>query len=72
MVLTIDDSGPGIPENDRDRIFDRFHRLSHGAADGSGLGLSIVARIVELHRGEITVGDSALGGAKFRISLPSR
>ncbi|MEK9744384.1 MAG: ATP-binding protein, partial [Gammaproteobacteria bacterium] len=36
------------------------------------LGLSIVARIVELHRGEITVSDSALGGAKFRISLPSR
>jgi len=72
VALTIDDSGPGIPENDRDRIFDRFHRLSHGAADGSGLGLSIVARIVELHRGEITVSDSALGGAKFRISLPSR
>jgi len=72
--LVVEDDGPGVPEADRLRIFERFARLQEGRArdsGGSGLGLALSRRIVEAHRGTIGVGVSALGGARFEVVLPS-
>jgi two-component system sensor histidine kinase MprB len=73
-TVTVADSGPGIAEEDRPFIFDRFWRsASARALPGSGLGLSIVAQVVaELH-GTVSVdNDPLLGGARFTISLPAQ
>ena len=70
-VIEVIDSGPGIPVEDRDRIFDPFYRGKSAAASGtkcSGLGLAIVRDYVELHQG--TVKAIAATGAHFRVSLP--
>ncbi|MCK9531783.1 MAG: ATP-binding protein [Gammaproteobacteria bacterium] len=67
VCLEIDDSGPGIPNTELDRVFDRFYRgLGHGQP-GCGLGLSIVQRIAELHRAAITLGESPLGGLRVAV-----
>jgi two-component system sensor histidine kinase QseC len=72
--VDVEDSGPGIPEADFKRVFDRFYRVGgdRHASDviGSGLGLSIVEHIVSLHGGRITLGKSLLGGLKVAIALP--
>jgi signal transduction histidine kinase len=71
--LAVDDSGPGIPEAERERVFERFYRLEASrAADsgGRGLGLAIAAEIVKTHGGTIAAGASALGGARFEVRLP--
>ena len=70
LVITIRDSGPGIPEDQVGLIFDRFYKgdASRRTAAGSGLGLSIVKAIIERHGG--TVGVRNDGGAVFEISLP--
>jgi signal transduction histidine kinase len=72
-VIVVSDDGPGVPDEDRRRVFDRFVRLDtprDRMSGGSGLGLSIVAQIVEAHRGTIIIGDSAIGGARFVVQLP--
>lgn len=72
--LVVDDDGPGVPEGDRSRIFDRFARLDQArtsSAGGSGLGLAIVKAIAEAHGGTARCGDSPLGGARFTIELPA-
>lgn len=71
-TITVSDSGPGIDEQDRTFIFDRFWRsASARALPGSGLGLSIVAQVVAELQGTVTVDrDPALGGARFTITLP--
>lgn len=71
--VTVSDDGPGIPDDLKGRVFDRFVRDS-GAADrtagaSTGLGLSIVSAIARQHGGEATVTDSAGGGASFRLEL---
>lgn len=74
VELRVEDNGTGVPEGDRARIFDRFFRAEqarHRRADGSGLGLAIAAWIVRRHGGTIRVDDSALGGARFTVSLPA-
>jgi signal transduction histidine kinase len=71
--LEVTDDGPGVPLDDRDRIFQRFVRLQHGrerAGGGSGLGLAIVAEIVAGHGGGVTITDAAGGGATFVVTLP--
>jgi signal transduction histidine kinase len=69
-TLTVDDSGPGIPPEDRARVFDRFHRAVTTAAgtDGAGLGLAIGDAIVRATGGRWTVGESPAGGARFAVS----
>ncbi len=68
VIIAVEDSGKGIPPQDRDRIFEPFYTKSKG---GTGLGLAIVKRIVEAHGGRIRVEDSTtLGGARFVIELP--
>jgi signal transduction histidine kinase len=69
-VLTVADSGPGIPEELRERIFDRFVRgAPESAGGGSGLGLAIVRAVAERHGGSVEAG-SAGGGARFTVRLP--
>ena len=67
VSLTVEDSGPGIPEADRPRLFDRFHRATeHGS--GAGLGLAIGDSIVRSTGGRWHIGDSPLGGALMSVS----
>jgi len=67
VSLTVEDSGPGIPEAERPRLFDRFHRVTeHGP--GAGLGLAIGDSIVRSTGGKWQVGDSCLGGAQLTVS----
>lgn len=70
--LVVDDDGPGVPADVRDRIFERFVRLdqARAAGGGSGLGLSIAKRLVDLMDGSIEVAESPLGGARFTVRLP--
>lgn len=76
ITLTIEDSGPGIPENQVQRIFERFYRVGgdrHQSGEpGCGLGLAIVKRIIELHNGSITVAASRFeSGVAFQVSFPA-
>ncbi len=73
VTLTVDDDGPGIPARDQRRIFERFVRLDESRsrdAGGSGLGLAIVAAVATAHGATVSVGDSRLGGARFRVLFP--
>jgi two-component system sensor histidine kinase HydH len=67
LVIEIADHGPGIPDEDRDRIFEPFFT---GKTQGTGLGLAIVRRVVELHHGTIAVYPNPGGGTIFRAELP--
>jgi len=70
-VLCIADNGPGIPAAERDRAFERFYRIPGSASGGSGLGLSIVGRVVELLGGEIELASPASGsGLIVTVTLP--
>jgi signal transduction histidine kinase len=69
LVLTVDDSGPGIPAAKRELAFERFNRLGQHDTVGVGLGLWIVKRIVELHGAKIALLDSPLGGLRVEIVL---
>lgn len=73
VCIEVDDQGPGVPESDLSRIFERFERASslrhHG---GLGLGLYVAREIVEAHGGSITARNKPEGGARFIVSLPRR
>ncbi len=74
VSISVEDSGPGIPEEEREKIFERFYRIDRSRAQdsgGRGLGLAIASEIVKAHGGRIEVGDSELGGASFVVSLPA-
>lgn len=70
-ILTVDDEGPGIAPEDRERVFDRFYSRSSGDTAGSGLGLAIVRAIVERHAGDIALSASPLGGLRATVRLPA-
>jgi two-component system sensor kinase ParS len=63
----VEDSGPGISKDERDVIFDRFHRTDD-AAGGTGLGLAIADAIIQATHAQRIVSESGLGGARFEIS----
>ena len=67
VTLTVDDAGPGIPEEHRDHIFDRFHRASPDQT-GTGLGLAIADAVVRSSEGTWSVGRSPLGGARMAVT----
>jgi signal transduction histidine kinase len=69
LILTVDDSGKGIPAHAREKAFERFNRLDQHGADGVGLGLSIVAQVVSLLRATIQLLDSPLGGLRVQVTL---
>lgn len=74
VVFTVTDDGPGIPESDRGRVFERFTTLEDsrsGMRSGTGLGLSIVAAIVAAHGGTVEAGDGDGRGARFTVCLPA-
>jgi two-component system OmpR family sensor kinase len=69
----VDDDGPGIPADQLERVFDRFHRTDAArdrASGGTGLGLSIVRAIAEAHGGRVAAGASPEGGARIALELP--
>lgn len=73
LELSIEDDGPGIPPEQRELVFDRFHRMDVSrarAAGGTGLGLAIARAIVEAHGGRISAGASPAGGARLAVELP--
>ncbi|MEN3277246.1 MAG: two-component system, OmpR family, sensor kinase [Massilia sp.] len=73
VTIAVEDDGPGIPAEERERIFEPFYRLDRSrdrATGGFGLGLSIVRKAVQLHGGSVHVEGSSLGGARFVVSLP--
>jgi signal transduction histidine kinase len=73
--LRVDDDGPGIPVQDRDRVFERFTRLdpsrSHVGEGSAGLGLALVRAVVERHHGTVGVEDSPAGGSRLQVRLPA-
>lgn len=75
VEIVVEDDGPGIPQAERERIFEPFYRLDRSrdrATGGFGLGLSIARKALELHGGAIRAEGSLLGGARFVITLPLR
>ncbi|MBN9385354.1 MAG: DUF4118 domain-containing protein [Chitinophagaceae bacterium] len=70
LVIVVEDDGPGFPEEEIGKVFDKFYRLKDSRAGGAGLGLSIVKGFVEAHNGTITLTNRCSGGARFVISLP--
>jgi two-component system phosphate regulon sensor histidine kinase PhoR len=77
IVITVSDSGPGIPEADLGRVFERFYRVdkarSRGSEDpgGTGLGLAIVKHLIELHGGTVAAANGPTGGAVLTVELPA-
>jgi two-component system phosphate regulon sensor histidine kinase PhoR len=73
VLITVADSGPGIPEEDLTRVFERFYRVDKSRArpGGTGLGLAIVRHLVELHGGEARAENAPKGGAVFTVRLPA-
>jgi PAS domain S-box-containing protein len=72
-VVEVSDTGPGIPENDRPHLFERFYRTNgavRAAVQGTGLGLAIVGAIASSHGGTVSVESSDSGGARFRVCVP--
>jgi two-component system OmpR family sensor kinase len=71
IAVTVEDSGPGIPAEERERVFDRFYRVPGSDAAGSGLGLAIIKAIAERHGAVLTLGESQrLGGLAATVRFP--
>jgi len=72
QFLEVEDTGPGIPPAERERVFDRFYRGEATTGSGSGLGLAIVRRIAQRHGGEVQLLDSSAGtGLRVRVGFPA-
>jgi signal transduction histidine kinase len=74
VVITVDDAGPGVAPEDRQRIFERFVtvRRSRRAGTGTGIGLALVAETVAAHGGRVECVDRPGGGARFIVKMPLR
>jgi signal transduction histidine kinase len=70
-TMSVTDDGPGVPADQRERIFEPFVRLRGSPHGGTGLGLAIVRRTIESHGGTITCDSSPSGGARFTLRLPA-
>jgi signal transduction histidine kinase len=73
VLFAVEDDGPGIPADERERVFDRFHRTDAArdrASGGTGLGLAIVRAIAEAHGGHVAATAAAHGGARIELELP--
>lgn len=73
-IIEVEDNGPGIPDEEKTKIFDRFYRIDAARArdtGGTGLGLAIAKEAIRLHSGTIEVSDAESGGSLFRIELPN-
>ena len=73
IIFRVVDTGPGIPQELRERVFERFYRIIGNTAQGSGLGLAIVSQIAELHRARVTLDTPSTGvGLQFDVEFPPR
>jgi signal transduction histidine kinase len=75
FAVSVADTGPGIPENERSRIFEQFHQIDNSntkAKGGTGLGLAIAKQIVEMHGGRIWVESTVGKGSTFQMEIPAR
>ncbi|HSH67342.1 MAG TPA: ATP-binding protein [Bacteroidia bacterium] len=72
LIINVSDNGKGFPENEIEKVFDKFYRLQNTHPGGTGLGLSIVKGFVVAHRGKITLKNLPTGGAEFRIEIPAK
>ncbi|MBN3003733.1 sensor histidine kinase [Chromobacterium alkanivorans] len=71
ILLEVSDTGPGIPEQERERVLERFYRGSHSGIEGSGLGLAIVSRITEQHKARLELLTGSAGhGLLVKIRFP--
>ncbi len=70
VVVAVEDSGPGIPAAQREAVLARFSRPGARDQDGAGLGLAIVRAVAQAHGGQVSVGESRLGGARVAMLLP--
>jgi two-component system sensor histidine kinase TctE len=70
--ISVEDTGPGIPEWARSKVFDRFYRVEGSPGDGSGLGLAIVKEVVERHGGALDIDAQYANGAKIVVNFPRR
>ena len=73
ILITIDDNGPGIPENEYENVFKPFYKIDKGRGDSKssvGLGLSITSDIIKSHGGNIILEKSPLDGLRVKIFLP--
>ena len=72
VQIRVSDNGPGIPDSEKKRVFERFYRSERSRSHRGhfGLGLSIAAEIVKKHHGKIWAQDSTTGGAEFVVELP--
>jgi len=68
--ISFADFGPGVPNEQKATVFDRFSRGSKGGVKGAGLGLAIAKRVAELHGGEVGVADNKPKGSIFWVKLP--
>ncbi|MEO6326031.1 MAG: ATP-binding protein, partial [Thermoanaerobaculia bacterium] len=74
LQLEVEDEGPGVPERERERIWERFYRIEdhrRSAVSGTGIGLSVVRELAALHHGEAWAEAGARGGARFVVRLPA-
>ena len=71
LRFAVTDEGEGIPEHERDRVFERFTRGERAADGGTGLGLAIARWVVQLHRGTIAVVDPGGRGCRVHVTLPA-
>jgi signal transduction histidine kinase len=74
VIVDIEDNGPGVPPEDRTKIFDRFYRVDKARwreSGGAGLGLAITKWVVEAHRGDISLDGGLPHGCLFRVRLPA-
>jgi two-component system, OmpR family, sensor histidine kinase PrrB len=70
VEIAVDDNGSGVPEDERTKVFDRFHRGTTASRSGSGLGLALVAQQAELHGGTAVLEVSPMGGTRLMLRLP--
>ena len=71
LVINVEDTGNGFPEDEIEKVFDKFYRLKNSETGGTGLGLSIVKGFVEAHEGTVRLENMEEGGAKFTIEIPA-
>ncbi|MFI5032421.1 MAG: sensor histidine kinase, partial [Reyranellales bacterium] len=69
--LCVEDSGPGIPESARERVFERFYRIEGTPGDGAGLGLAIVKEVAERHGGSLQIQSAAGPGTRIIARFPA-
>ena len=70
LQLVVEDDGDGFPEEEIDKVFDKFYRLKHSKTGGTGLGLSIVKGFTEALKGNVSLKNVSTGGSKFTIEIP--